>query len=324
MSYVDTLIDDMALFHDGPVRTLQYIPTWGSGWNYPESYAKPDGWTTCGPWGVIMSDYSGAGTRPWRVQGPYTGNTAGNTRAQVRDMQLWWLRSDGVWQLGSHNVTPGGYMYLSSWQGETYTTNNAIRAESDGNGGGRSCQYINMNGPNPPQYQFNEWHWHFFGSRANVPANYIGFATCFFARKILHDPGGPDDRANARLLADTAGDWWITPTAQWDNFTTNWPIGYNRFKYLTNDWQLISFYSKSTLSAAQIRANPPPFIGLSILSTVEEPDPEPDPPPAPLALPSRGNWFPLLTSAMNTWTTHAVSNTATNKLRRRRGVKLWS
>lgn len=322
MSYVDTLVDDMALFHDGPVRTLQWIPTWGSGWNYPESYAKPDGWTTCGPWGVIMADYSGAGSRPWRMQGPYTGNTAGNTRAQVRDIQLWWLKSDGTWQLGSHNVSPGGYMYHSSWAGEQYTTQIDSRDES-ANGGGKSVRYINMDGPTAGLYQFDEWHWHFFGSRTNVPANYVGFATCYYARKVLHDAGGTDDRDDCRILADTAGDWWITPTAQWDNFTTNWPIGYNRFKYLSNDWQLIGFYSTSTISESQIRANPPPFIGLGILD--EQPGPEPEVPVfTPLSLPSRGSWFAKTTSAMNTWTTHGVANTAANKVRRRRGVKLWS
>ena len=259
-NYVDTLVSDMLLFHDGPVRTLQYISTWGSGWSYPEWYQRPSGWTTAGPWGVIMEDYSGAGTPSpgWRVAGPYTGNQAPNTRAQVRDMQLWWLLNNGQWVRGSYTNAPGGYMYLSSWAGEAYSSENAFRLEPN-NGGGRSAQYINRNGPNPPAYQFENYHWHFFGPRAQVPSGYIGFATCYFARKILHDPSGADDRASCRLLADTAGDWWITADAQWDNFKTNWPMGYNRFKYLTNDWQLISFHS---LTEAQIRANPPPFTGL--------------------------------------------------------------
>ena len=39
---------------------------------------------------------------------------------------------------------------------------------------------------------------------------------------------------------------------------TNAPMGFNRFKYLTNDWQMISFHS---LTEEQIRANPPPIVG---------------------------------------------------------------
>jgi hypothetical protein len=260
-NWVDTLVTDMKLWHDGPVRTLQWLRGWGSNWEYPKTYAKPEGWTTAGPWGVIMADTdhpNGANPPvPWRVAGPYTGNRAPNTRVQVRDMQLWWLLSNGQWVRGSYTPAPGGYMYHSSWAGEQTTSENAFRDESS-NGGGRSARYVNMNAPDSSSYQFNEWHWHFFGPRATVPSGYVGFATAYFVRKILNDPNGPDDRVNARLLADTAGDWWITANAQWDNFKTNWPMGFNRFKYLTNDWQMISFHS---LTEAQLRANPPPFVG---------------------------------------------------------------
>lgn len=258
-NWVDTLVEDMTLYHDGPARTLEFIKGWGSGWGKPAYYPKPAGWTTAGSWGVIMADTSKAGTppTPWRVAGPYTGNQAPNTRVQVRDIQLWWLRSDGAWVRGTHNTSPGGYMYHSSWKGEQYTSENDFRDESN-NGGGKSARFINMNAPGSGKFQFDAWHWHFFGSRTDVPNGYVGFATAYFARKILHDPNGVDDRQNARLLADVAGDWWITPNAQWDNFKTNGPMGFSRFKYLSNDWQMISFHS---LTPEQIRANPPPIIG---------------------------------------------------------------
>lgn len=259
--WIDTLVSDMKLWHDGPVRTLDWLRGWGSGWEYPRIFPKPEGWTTAGPWGVIMADTDHPnGIKPpvpWRVAGPYTGNRAPNTRVQVRDMQLWWLMSNGQWVRGSYVGNPGGYMYHTSWKGEQTTSENAFRDESN-NGGGKSARYINMNAPSSSSLQFDEWHWHFFGPRATAPTGYVGFATAYFARKILHDPNGVDDRANARLLADTAGDWWITATAQWDNFKTSGPMGWNRFKYLNNDWQMISFHS---LTEAQIRANPPPIIG---------------------------------------------------------------
>jgi len=259
--WIDTLVSDMKLWHDGPVRTLEWLRGWGSGWEYPRIFPKPEGWTTAGPWGVIMADTDHPnGTNPpvpWRVAGPYTGNRAPNTRVQVREMQLWWLMSNGQWVRGSYVANPGGYMYHTSWKGEQTTSENAFRDESN-NGGGKSARYINMNAPSSSSLQFDEWHWHFFGPRATAPTGYVGFATAYFARKILHDPNGVDDRANARLLADTAGDWWITATAQWDNFKTSGPMGWNRFKYLNNNWQMISFHS---LTEAQIRANPPPIVG---------------------------------------------------------------
>ncbi len=258
---VDTLVNDMKLWHDGPVRTLQWLAAWGSGFEFPKTLAKPAGWTTAMPWGLIVGDTdhsNGANPPvPWRIAGPYTGNRAPNTRAQIRDMQLWWLMNDGRWVLGSHSAVPGGDMYQASFRNDETRSGNNFRDESN-NGGGKSARYINMNEPNSALNQFDEFLWHFWAPRAQVPSGYVGFATAYFARKILHDPNGPDDRANARLLADAAGDWWITADARWDYFKTNAPMGFNRFKYLTNDWQIISFHS---LTEAQIRANPPPIIG---------------------------------------------------------------
>lgn len=248
--WLDTLVNDMKLFHDGPAYTLKYIPGWGTGRYLPETYSKPDGWTIAGAWGVITADHPVDFDAPWRVAGPYTGNQAANTRAQVRDLQLWWLKSNGQWVLGAHNAAPGGNAHLASWADDANIPGD-IRDESS-NGGGVSMRYVNQGSV------YGEYLYHFYGSPSEVPSDYVGFATAFFARKILHDPNGPDDRARARLLADGAGDWWTAPGAKWDYFKTNWPMGYNRFKYLTNEWQLISFHS---LTEAQIRANPPPIIG---------------------------------------------------------------
>jgi len=36
-------------------------------------------------------------------------------------------------------------------------------------------------------------------------------------------------------------------------------MGFGRLKYVTNEWQMFGW---TNLSEAQIRANPPPFIGL--------------------------------------------------------------
>lgn len=248
---VKTLVDDMKLFHDGPARTLQWIRGWGSGWEYPKHFPKPEGWLIAQPWGVITGDTSHPNAAnpisPWRVSGPYTGNQAPNTRVQVRDLQLWWLKADGQWVRASNTAAPGGDAYHASWQGDV-TKPADVRSEA-ANGGGISVRYINHG-------SYDEFLYHFYGSRTQVPVGYVGFASAYYARKILHDPAGVDDRAKARLMAQVAGDWWTTADARWDYFKTNGPMGYNRYKYLSNEWQLISFHS---LSEAQIRANPPPI-----------------------------------------------------------------
>ena len=39
--WIDTLVSDMKLWHDGPVRTLEWLRGWGSGWEYPRIFPKP-------------------------------------------------------------------------------------------------------------------------------------------------------------------------------------------------------------------------------------------------------------------------------------------
>lgn len=309
MSYVDTLVDDMALFHDGPAYTLKYIPVWGSGRNSPESYSKPAGWTDSRAWGVITADYPVSFSAPWRVPGPYSGNQAPNTRVQIRDLQIWYLSLSGVWELKGQATIVSGAAYHAQWAGDINKPADT-RNEPANNGGGISIRYINY-----ADAGFGEFLYHFWGAGGTPPNSYLGVATCYYARKILHDPGGADDRAQARLMADVAGDWWIYPGALYNNPPNgNQAMGYNRFKYLTNDWQLISWYSNNTLSAAQIRANPPPFIGLELVAdspqppTPPEPPVEPPQPPfTPLVVPTRGAWFPKLTNGKNTWGAHAAA-----------------
>jgi hypothetical protein len=81
-------------------------------------------------------------------------------------------------------------------------------------------------------------------------------------RKILDNPNGPDDRNNARILAGGAGDWY-RDTATLSSFKTQGVnvlyMGFSRMKYITNDWQLFGWTS---LTEAQLRANPPPITGL--------------------------------------------------------------
>ena len=248
----------MKWFHDGPTAVLEALRGWGSGANYPASNPKPSAMKAAKPWTHTMEDTSHANGNgyPWRVSGPYTGNQAANTRVQQRDIQLWWLLSDGRWVLGSHVVTPGDKMYPLSWgEGSEIRATSSWRDES-ANGGGASMLNI---GRSPHE----KYSWHTWGKLATVPSNAIGAATAFYSRLILNDPKGPDDRHLARILSAGSGDWWK------DEYTSNngpyvlgqshdW-MGYGRLKYVTRDWQLFSW---TNLSEQQIRANPPPFINM--------------------------------------------------------------
>lgn len=91
----------------------------------------------------------------------------------------------------------------------------------------------------------------------------------------------------------------------WGNWTGTWP-------YVTP--------GDESITEAQFYANPPPAPpGVSV--------PEEPPPTTPgerLPLPSTGRWFPKLTSGENTWASKSFATTPASKIRRRRGVKLWS
>ncbi|MCO5101769.1 MAG: hypothetical protein M9885_12915 [Burkholderiaceae bacterium] len=258
-NWVDTLISDMKWFHDAPSAVLETIPGWGSGANYPEATQRPAGWKIAIPWSHTMRDTSAIrasdSQRPWREKGPYTGNDAPNTRIQQRDIQMWWLLSNGQWVLGSHSSQPGANMYPMNWsEGSDINARELWRDESS-NGGGASMRSVSRDG-------YINHLWHTWASPHEIPANAIGAATAYFSRLILDNPNGPDDRHLAHILSAGAGDWYkdqATISAfkvQGQNVTY---MGFGRLKYVTKDWQLFGWTS---LSEAQIRANPPPFIGL--------------------------------------------------------------
>lgn len=335
MSYVETLINDMALFHDAPCDVLKVIRSWGSGAFLPQAYNKPAGWTNGLMWFHIMEDLPAAqlsaadAARPWRVPGPYTGNLAQNTRTQARDLQLWFLLPNGTWFLHNHALRPGSYMPPISWGDEFGAKSNATwRSETDANGSGASIRDLGYG-------EYEDYVWHAFTSpRQPLPTSYLAIASAFYARLILDNPSGPDDRASARVLAAGAGDYY-QDQATADGGTkivggNVSPMGYARLKYVTNDWQLFGFYSSNTLSQAALRANPPPFIGLSVLDGaggggITPPPPEPPAPPpfTPLSLPSRGTWFAQTSNGADSWATRGLTSLPDSKIRRRRGVKFW-
>lgn len=262
--WIDVLVNDMKLFHDGPSDVLSVIPGWGSGALLPESYARPSGWTDGLFWFHVMEDTSSLSAtdaaRAWRVAGPYTGNQAPNTRIQARDLQLWYLDAGNVWRLHGHSVQPGRYMPPIQWGDNDYqqAKDNATWRDETSNGGGASVRDIGRG-------DYESHVWHSFTSPKTLPT-FGGLASCFFARRILDNGAGTDDRASCRILGACAGDYYIDAATSAGGpklvGKTLSPMGYSRLKYMTNDWQMFAFYTTHLLSEAQIRANPPPFIGV--------------------------------------------------------------
>lgn len=279
-SYVDVMVSDMALFHDAPADVLDStapyrITTWGSAKSLPESYPCPTAWLptafgnfwfhameTCPKENLITSPQN-IRDLPWRTDpGPWTGNGGANTRLQIRDLQLWFL-INGTWVRWQYRRQPQARMYRNDW-GDNVSINNATWRDEESNGGGASVRDIGRG-------TYEHYNWHGWTNAIKEPPSYQAAASGCFARKILDNPNGVDDRSQAQLLLAVSGDYYrdegVANNGPYDgNFGTTGPRGFSRFKLVSNDWQLFSWYANMgsrSLSAAQLRANPPPFTGLT-------------------------------------------------------------
>ncbi len=226
---LETIINDMQLPHEGKPHGVPESHNWALGprigmGNDPQSFKAMTAW------GQLYED---AG-----------GNPARNTRVQIRNIRAYVLsRADGQWHLLQNSSIVEGAAYREDF---AYDSNIPadIRPEPDGGisataGGG---------------YNFHFWP---PASRAVIdPQDTAGIFVTFQARLVVDDPNQPDDRAQARYLLGAGGDYWLSQKAVWFFWKTNNDIAIGRFKYVTMDWQA---FNMITLSAAEIRRDPPPI-----------------------------------------------------------------
>jgi len=189
---------------------------------------SPNGWRAITGWGQV---YEAA-----------EGNSATNTRVNLRNEQLWLLSaSTGAWSLLQRTSTPGGAAYAEDFVGQVNKPAD-VRSEPDGSisvtaGGG---------------YNF-----HFYPStRASIDPNDVGGILTFVeARLVVADPTKPDDRDAARFLISSGADYYPAETGGWGSGAANPGVAVGKMKYVKPYWR---FYAMTTLTAAQLQANPPP------------------------------------------------------------------
>lgn len=87
---------------------------------------------------------------------------------------------------------------------------------------------------------------HFWPSagRADLPAGPLCGVLVMLEARRAPSAGGTGD-----LLVGLGGDYWLSKTAAWDNYTTNADIGIGRMKLLTSSWR---WYGMSTTSDADL------------------------------------------------------------------------
>jgi hypothetical protein len=230
---VQIIIDDMTLSHEAKLHGVPDSYDWsarpriGMG-----NISSKDGVTfrSITAWGQV---YEAA-----------NGNPAWNSRVHLRNIRTWVLsKRTNTWKLLQAQTVVEGGAFKEDFQGNANRPAD-IRAEPSGG--------ISVTAGNG--YNFHFWP---KGGRAAIDPNDIkGVFTTVLAMLVLNDPKGPDDRRNARYLLGMGADYWLNQTIQWQaNPWVNGDVAIARHKFVKPYWQS---FSMTTLSADELRRNPPP------------------------------------------------------------------
>ena len=219
---------DMTLAHEGVPSGVGEHEGWRLRPRVGYGNTPPDGWTAMITWGQVYVEQ---------------GATApANVRVQVKSLRTWVLsRRTGAWKLWQRSDAVGGANYA-----ESYADDENVAADIRDEGEGVSATV-------PPGYNFHFW---IDETRPTIdPDDIEAVWSAVDGRLVLDDPAGPDRRAGARLMLSAGADYWASPSAVWDQWTTNGDVGIGRFRFLTADWQTFNMH---TASDSVLRANPPP------------------------------------------------------------------
>jgi hypothetical protein len=227
---VSTIIYDMTPPHEGMPHGVATNVEWASG-PIVDTEHNPQGFKAMTAWGQLYEDS--------------TGNPATNSRVQIKNIKAYMLsKQDGRWHLLQSSKNVQGAAYREDFAGDVNKPAD-IRYEPDGSVSVKAGQRYNF---------------HFWPANGRVPINpedVAGILTTVQARLIVDNPQQPDDRFKARYLLGMGGDYWLSMTAEWDNWTTNGGMGVGKLKYVTTRWRV---FNMTTLSAHEIRQNPPPIL----------------------------------------------------------------
>jgi hypothetical protein len=174
------------------------------------------------------------------------GNTATNTRVNIRNLQLYFLqKSTGKWLLLQNTNAPDGAAYPEDFQGNSIPGDS--RVEPDGT--------ISVTAG-------NGYNFHFYPSnRGSINPNDIGGVVALFeARLIVGNPSLADDRGSAQYLASGGADYY--PSVSGPGIENNPSVGNGKMKFVKIDWRS---FAMSTLSQSQLESNPPPVDLTNIL-----------------------------------------------------------
>ena len=193
---------------------------------------SPSGFSGVTGWGVVYQQ-AGASVSP----------NAASDSVQMEDFTTYLHLTNGTWvevQNQAQSGISGGH-YLADFSSDSHNPL-TIQTSSDGS--------VSMDAPTTG---YND---HFFPTqRGSFTAGTVD-GVFVEATMKTNDP-------SANLVAQIGADWWKDSSAQWagDN-VNNTAVGAGNFVKLSTQWQTVYY---SSLSAAQLQADPPP--GLTTTTT---------------------------------------------------------
>jgi len=190
-------------------------------------------------WGVLYNEKS--------VSAP-----PANTLVNLTKLETWWLSSSGVWTLGATAKAPidNGY-YTEDFSGANGgllgPTNPRVEADGTTSFTTPVGQCAHFNDPNP-RIAINN-------------TTFVGVVVYAFAKLVLLNSGGTDDRASAKLLLSIGVDPYYAATG--GGIANNTSVGSGCMKYVTTT---LRSFCATTLLLSELTANPPPidFTGVSV------------------------------------------------------------
>ena len=256
--HVQTIIDDVTKPHEATLSGVPKGYDWSDGPIVRKGNDLPSGWNATTAWGQI---YREAGK-----------DIPANTRIQIRNFELYQLiESTGKWVRlqDSDNTGIGGGAYVEDFANDASKKPN-VRDE------GSNSLSVKL------EYGYNYHFWP--NSRELIRSGGIGaMFSVFEARLILDNPGGTDDRSQARLLAGSGGDYWRSLDAKWkSDWSNNGGFALGRLKFVTNDWQYFTACTYDPIG--NVGDNPPPPVG-----NVPKPDDTPPSAPSNLSAEAKSN-----------------------------------
>ncbi len=178
----------------------------------------------------------------------YASDEAGADRpaaAELKDMRVYLLsRTTGSWRLMQASTAVSGAAYREDFAGDDHQRARTYQAVD----GGTIATLL-------PGRNFHFWP---TSGRAAIEPGTVGGLFVTLRARLVPDPGAAPqtDWQNAHYVLSVGVDYWRDEATAWRNWKTNQDAGIGRFKRVLPCWR---YFTMTTLSAAQLAADPPPL-----------------------------------------------------------------